>query len=72
MKVFKEWTELLITFLRDTLIKLGDYYTTTRDVQMIAEFEKALKSWQYCSRLAKYMDEVIIKATHKSTRKQLI
>lgn len=49
----------LTRFLKDQLIKFQDYYQNQSSEMLMTEEQKlALKQWQYCVRLAKYLYEV--------------
>ncbi|XP_014668472.1 PREDICTED: mediator of RNA polymerase II transcription subunit 12-like protein [Priapulus caudatus] len=54
----QEWTQALTRFLRDLLNKLTDWYHGQSTAGgMPAEVDAAMKQWQYCQRLTRYMYE---------------
>lgn len=55
----QEWTSTLIKFLKDQLIKLQEYYLHSWGTNITATEDQklALKQWQYCTQLAKYLYE---------------
>ncbi|KAI5713129.1 hypothetical protein M8J76_012279 [Diaphorina citri] len=51
-----EWTGTMLKFLKEQLTKLQEYYQHSSSSSVITEEQKiALKQWQYCTQLTKYM-----------------
>ncbi|VDP52562.1 unnamed protein product [Soboliphyme baturini] len=55
---YSEWTQHIIRYLRDLLLRLSEYYLLTSQSAMTADIESAFKQWQYCTRLSRHMFEV--------------
>lgn len=57
---FSEWTSTLIKFLKDQLVKLQELFHQSLGPTITATEDQklALKQWQYCTQLAKYLYEV--------------
>jgi len=54
-----EWTVTLTRYLKEQLLKVQDYYQNqSQDLLMTEDQKLALKQWNYCTRLAKYLYEV--------------
>lgn len=49
----------MLKFLKEQLTKLQEYYQHSSSSSVITEEQKiALKQWQYCTQLTKYMYQV--------------
>lgn len=57
-----EWTGTMLKFLKEQLMKLQEYYQHSSSSSLatgMSEDQKiALKQWQYCTQLTKYMYQV--------------